>query len=84
MPDRRGPGVMEEVGCSGEGQEEDPGPHCCHPHPQGERPKGVGHHWGLPRKEGGAVDDVCAPAIRDGACGVVRWNGARRGNAPQL
>ena len=75
---------MEEVGHPGEGQEEDLGSHRCHPHLEGERPKGVGHHWGLPCEEGGAVDDVRAPAICDGARGVVRRNDARRGNAPQL
>ena len=66
------------------GQEEDLGPHHHHPHPKGERPKGVRHHQSLPRKEGGAIDDVCAFAVRDGARGVVRWNDASQGNAPQL
>ena len=63
---------MEEVGCFEEGQEEDLGPHRCHPHPKGERPEGVGHHWGLPRKEGGTIDDGHAPAVRNGARGVTR------------
>ena len=75
---------MEEVGHSEDGQEEDLGPHCRHPHPQGERLEGVGRHRGLPRKEGGAIDDAHTPAVRDGARGIVRWNGARRGGAPQL
>ena len=75
---------MEEVGHSGEGQEEDLGPHRCHPHPKGERPKGVGHHRSLPRKEGGIIDDARAPAIRDGARGIVPWNDACRGGALQL
>ena len=73
---------MEELRHPGERQEEDQGPHRRQPHPKGDRPEGVGHHWGLPRKKGGAVDDACAPTIRDGAQGVVRWNGARRGGAP--
>ena len=73
---------MEEVGLLGEGQEEDPRPHRHHPYPEGEWPKRVGHHRGLPREEGGAVDDVRAPAIRDGAQDVIRRNGACRGNAP--
>ena len=67
---------MEEVGHPGEGQEEDPRSYRYHPHPKGEWPKGVGHHQGLPCKEGGAVDDARAPAIRDGAWGIVRRNGA--------
>ena len=58
---------MEEVGRPGEGQEEDPGPHLHHPHPQGEWLEEVGHHRGLPRKEGGIIDDACAPAVCDGA-----------------
>ena len=68
---------MEEVGRPREGQEEDPGPHHCHPHPEGEWPEGVGCHRGLPRKEGGSVEDTSAPAIRDGARGIVRQNDAR-------
>ena len=67
---------MEEVGRPREGQEEDLRPHRRHPHPKGEQPEGVRHHRGLPRKEGGAVDDTRAPATCDGARGVVRWNGA--------
>ena len=62
-PDQRGPGVMEEVGCPREGQEEDSGPHHRHPDLEGERPKGVGHHRGLPRKQGGTID---------GARGIAR------------
>ena len=58
---------MEEVGHPGEGQEEDPRPHHRHPNPEEEWPEGVGHHRGLPHKEGGAIDDARAPAIRDGA-----------------
>ena len=49
---------MEEVGCSEEGQEEDPRPPHRHPHPKGEGPKGVGHHRRLPCEEGGATDEV--------------------------
>ena len=41
-PDRRGPGVVEEVGCPGEGQEEDLGPQRRHPHPQENGLKGSG------------------------------------------
>ena len=67
---------MEEVGHPREGQEEDLRPHRRHPHPEGERPEGVGRHQGLPRKEGGTVVDARAPAIRDGARGVVRRNDA--------
>ena len=58
---------MEEVGCPGEGQEEDSGPHRRHLDLEGERPKGVRHHRGLPCKEGGVVDDARAAAVRDGA-----------------
>ena len=83
-PNRKGPRVMEEVGHPREGQEEDPRPHRCHPHPKGERPKEVGHHRGLPREEGGAIDDARAPTICDGARGIVGRNGACRGEAPQL
>ena len=83
-PDRRGPGIIEEVGCSEEGQEQDLGPHRRHPHPKGEWPEEVGCHRSLPRKEGGTVDDTCAPAIHDGARCAVRWNDARRGGIPQL
>ena len=75
---------MEEVGCPREGQKEDLGPHHRHPHPQGEWLEGVRHHRGLPHKEGGTVDDTRAPTVRDGAQGVIRWNGARRGGALQL
>lgn len=75
---------MEEVGCPEEGQEEDSRPHRHHPHLEGEGPKGVGHHQGLPHKEGGAIDDVRAPAICDGARGVIRWNDARRGALPNF
>ena len=57
---------MEEVGNPEEGQEEDPRPHHCHPHPQGEWPEGVRHHRGLPRKEGGAIDDARASTVHDG------------------
>ena len=63
---------MEEVGCPRKGQEEDLGPHHRYPHPEGEQSKGVKHHRGLPRKEGGAVDDARAPAICDGTRGIVR------------
>ena len=77
VPDRRGPRAVEEVGRPREGQEEDLRPHHRHPYPEGERPEGVMSHRGLPRKEGGAIDDARAPAIRDGARGVVQWNGAR-------
>ena len=77
VPDRRGLGVMEEVGRPGEGQKEDPRPHCLHPHLEGEQLEGVGHHRGLPRKEGGAIDDARAPTICDGTRGIVRWNRAR-------
>ena len=59
---------MEEVGCPREGQEEDLGPPHHHLHPKGEQPKGFGHHRGLPREEGGTVDEARAPAICDGAC----------------
>ena len=69
-PDRRGPRAVEEVGRPKEGQEEDLRPHRRHPHLEGEQPEGVGHHRGLPCKEGDAVDDACAPTIRDGARGV--------------
>ena len=71
MPDRRGPKVVEEVGRSREGREEDLGPHRRHPHPQGEWLKGVGRHRGLSCKEGGTVYDALAPTIRDGTRGVV-------------
>ena len=67
MPDQRGLRAVEEMGRLEEGQEEDLRPHRRHPHPKGEWPKGVGHHWGLPREEGGAVEDMRAPGIRDGA-----------------
>ena len=83
-PDRRGLGAVEEVGHPGEGQEEDPRPYRRHPHPKGKQPERVRHHRGLPCEEGGTLDDVWAPAIYDGARGVVRWNGAHLGNAPQL
>ena len=63
---------MEEVGRPKEGQEEDPRPHHRHPNLEGEWLEGVEHHQGLPCKEGGAVDDVCAPAICDGARGVIQ------------
>ena len=62
---------MEEVGRLGEGQEENLGPHCHHLDPQGEWLEGVRHHWGLPRKEGSAIDDARAPALCDGARGIV-------------
>ena len=62
---------MEEVGHPGEGQEEDLGSHSHHLHSKREQAEGIGHHWGLPRKEGGAVDDARAPAVRDGARGIV-------------
>ena len=75
---------MEEVGRPREGQEEDSKPHHHHPHPKREWPKRVGRHRALPHEEGGAIDDVRDPAIRVGARGAVRRNGARRGNAPQL
>ena len=58
---------MEEVGHPREGQEEDLGSHRRHPHPQGERLEGVRHHQGLPRKEGGTIDDARTPIVRDGA-----------------
>ena len=54
-------GVVEER------QEEDLGPPHHHPHPEGEQHEGVGHHRGLPHKEGGAVDVALAPAVHDGA-----------------
>ena len=75
---------MEEVGRFEEGQEEDLGPHCRHLDLEGEWPEGVGHHWGLPHKEGGAVDDARTPAVRDGARGLTRWNGFCQGSAPPL
>ena len=74
---------MEVVGRLGEGQEEDPTLHHRHPHPEGEWPERVRHHRGLPREEGGAIDDARTPAICDGARNIVRWNDARRGNTPQ-
>ena len=63
---------MKEVGHPKKGQEEDMGPHRHHPHPEGERPEGVKCHWVLPHKEGGDVDDTHAPAVHDGAQGVVQ------------
>ena len=84
VPDQRGPGVVEEVGHPREGQEEDLGPHRRNPHPEGERPEGVRCHRGLPRKEGGTVDDARAPVVCDGAQGVIRWDSACRWGAPQL
>ena len=83
-PNQRGPRFVEEVGCPGEGQEEDLGPHRRHPDLEGERPEGVRHHRGLPRKEGGTIDDARAGAVRDGARGIIRRNDARQGGAPQL
>ena len=63
---------MEKVGCPREGQEEDLGLPCHHPHLEGEQPEGVGHHQGIPCEEGGAVDEARAPSICDGARGVIR------------
>ena len=58
------PGVLQRPR---KGQEGDTRPHRRHPHPKGEWPEGVGHYRGLPRKEGGTIDDACGPAICDGA-----------------
>ena len=63
--------VVEEVGHSGEGQEENPGPPHCHLHPEGQGPEGVRHHRNLPREEGGAR-------------GVIHRDGAGRGSALPL
>ena len=68
---------MEEVGCPGEGQEENSGPPHRHPHPEGEGAKGVRNHRRLPCKEGGATDEVRASPIHDGAWGVIQWDDAR-------
>jgi hypothetical protein len=57
---------MEEVGCPEKGQE-DLGPPHRHLHPKGERPEGVGHYQGLPREEGGVVDEARACTACDGA-----------------
>ena len=62
---------MEEVGRPRVGQEQNLGPHRRHLDHQGERFEGVGHHWGLPRKEGDVDDDTHAPALCDGAQGIV-------------
>ena len=67
---------MEEVGCLGEGQEEDLRPPHCPPHPEGEGPEGVKHHQGLPHEEGGATDEARAPIVRDSARGVIRRDNA--------
>ena len=63
---------MEEVGCPREGQEEDPRPPRRHPHPEGEGPKGFGHHRSLPREEGGAADEARSSAVCDGTRGIIR------------
>ena len=57
---------MNEVGHSGEGQEEDLGSCRHHQDPEGAWPKGVRHHWGIPREEGGVVDGTRASTIPDG------------------
>ena len=57
---------MEEVERAGEGQEEDPRPHHYHPHPEGEWPKRVRRHRGIPCEKGGTVDDAHDLTIRDG------------------
>ena len=75
---------MKEVGCPGEGQEEDPRPPRRHPYPKGEGAEGVGHHRRLPHEEGGATDEARASPVRDGAWGIIRWDGACQGGALPL